>query len=200
MRLAPPAPGALWREICDGGAIVDGQQVPAGYDVAVCQYAICHNAEYFPEPYLFKPERFLNSPTKGKPHDDYFGHVPASKMASRLSPPILSPGLSTALPRTPGVSTPLPVTPGGTEKPPSFAPFLIGTRSCVAKPFAYLEMSLAIARLVWLMDFRTTDSTGEGKPVCGITGRERKEEFQIVDMFSSSKEGPVSQWRKRQKI
>lgn len=87
---------------------------------------------------------------------------------------------------------------GGTEKPPSFAPFLIGPRSCVAKPFAYLEMSLAIARLVWLMDFRTADSTGEGKPGSGIVGRERKEEFQIVDMFSSSKEGPVLQWRRRQ--
>ena len=191
MRLAPPAPGALWREVCVGGAIVDGKQIPAGYDVAVCQYAICHNADYFPEPYVFNPERFITpaqSKEKSRNHD-YFSHVAVSSTFSPyLSPSILSPG----------ISTPLPVTPGGTEKPPSFAPFLIGPRSCVAKPFAYLEMSLAIARLVWLMDFRAADSTGEGRPGCGIMGREREEEFQIVDMFSSSKEGPVLQWRRRE--
>ena len=189
MRLAPPAPGALWREVCNGGAIIDGRQIPTGYDVAVCQYAICHNAHYFPEPYTFKPERFTTpSPSKQKSGDDYFTHVTASSTLS----PYLSPSTF-----SPGVSTPLPLTPGGTEKPPSFAPFLIGPRSCVAKPFAYLEMSLAIARLVWLMDFRAADSTGEGRPGCGIVGREREEEFQIVDMFSSSKEGPVLQWRRR---
>lgn len=190
MRLAPPAPGALWREVCWGGAIVDGKQIPAGYDVAVCQYAICHNADYFPEPYVFNPERFVTSPSEEKAREDYFSHVAASTRSPFLSPSIISPG----------VSTPLPLTPGGTEKPPSFVPFLIGPRSCVAKPFAYLEMSLAIARLVWLMDFRAADSTGEGRPGSGIVGRERKEEFQIVDMFSSSKEGPVLQWRRREEI
>ncbi|KAK4695064.1 hypothetical protein P7C71_g2615, partial [Lecanoromycetidae sp. Uapishka_2] len=199
MRLAPPAPGALWREVCHGGAVVDEQQIPAGYDVAVCQYAICHNAEYFPDPYVFNPERFIVSSSKEKPGDDYFSHVSTSKSSPYLSPSALSPSISTPFPFTPSVSSPLPRTPGGTEKPPSFAPFLIGPRSCVAKPFAYLEMSLAIARLVWLMDFRTADRTGEGKPHCGIVGRERNEEFQIVDMFSSSKEGPVLQWRKRER-
>ena len=199
MRLAPPAPGALWREVCDGGAIVDGRQIPAGYDVAVCQYAICHNADYFPEPYLFKPERFIASPTHEPSRHDYFTHAAASTLSPPLSPAALSPGSSAHLRFAPGIPTPLPLTPGGTEKPPSFAPFLIGPRSCVAKPFAYLEMSLAVARLVWLMDFRAADGTGEGRPGCGIMGRERKEEFQIVDMFSSSKAGPVLQWRRRER-
>lgn len=188
MRLAPPAPGALWREVSTGGAIVDGKQIPSGYDVAVCQYAICHNADYFPEPYAFNPDRFMTSLKEEKSQDDYFARPTASALPPHLSLSTLSPGLP----------TPLPLTPGGTEKPPTFAPFLIGPRSCVAKPFAYLEMSLAIARLVWLMDFRPADSTGEGKPGSGIVGRERKEEFQIVDMFSSSKEGPVLQWRRRE--
>ena len=206
MRLAPPAPGALWREVSAGGAIVDGKQIPAGYDVAVCQYAICHNSDYFPSPYVFKPERFFASSSGDeKSHGDYFTHVAHSAAASTLSPCLspssaFPPGVSTPFSLTPGISTPLPLTPGGTEKPPSFAPFLIGPRSCVAKPFAYLEMSLAIARLVWLMDFRAADGTGEGRPGCGIVGRERREEFQIVDMFSSSKEGPVLQWRRREGI
>lgn len=194
MRFALPAPGALWRKVCAGGAIVDGKQIPAGYDVAVCQYAICHNAYYFPEPYLFKPEHFItSSPSKEKSrNDDNFTHVATSTSALSpyLSPSILSPGVSTLL----------PLTPGRTEKPPSFAPFLIGPRSCVAKPSAFLEMSLAIARLVGLMDFRTADGTGEGRPGCGIIARERKEGFQIVDMFSRSKEGLVLQWRMREGI
>ena len=215
MRLAPPAPGALWREVCMGGAIVDGEQIPAGLDVGVCQYAICRNPDLFPEPYLFKPERHLrieeSRSTTHSATDDYFGFQPRSMQphvsSSQLSPSHLSPShcspshLCPSIPDhdglTPGVSTPLPRTPSGTEKPPIFAPFLIGPRSCVAKPFAYLEMSLAIARLVWSLDFIAADSTGEGKPGCGILGRERKEEFQIVDMFSSSKEGPVLKFRLR---
>lgn len=208
MRLAQPAPGALWREVCRSGAIVDGQQIPAGYDVAVCQYAICHNADYFPEPYAFKPERFLHETnTLGSSHQgpptDYFAHVPhaSSTLSPTLSPSMLSPFTVRMTPThltASGTSTPLPLTPGATEKPPTFAPFLIGPRSCVAKPFAYLEMSLAVAGLVWLMDFRAADATGEGRPGCGEMGRERREEFQIVDMFSSSKTGPVLQWRRRE--
>ena len=216
MRLAPPAPGALWREVCMGGAIVDGEQIPAGLDVGVCQYAICRNSSLFPEPYVFKPERHLRGgdspPRTQSASSDYFGFQPRSMTssgasprlsssqlsASQFSPSYLSPPILAYEGPTPGASTPLPRTPGGNEKPPTFAPFLIGPRSCVAKPFAYLEMSLAIATLVWSLDFIAADSTGEGKPGCGIVGRERKEEFQIMDMFSSSKEGPVLKFKLRE--
>ena len=211
MRLAPPAPGALWREVCMGGAIVDGEHISAGLDVGVCQYAICRNPNLFPEPYLFNPERHLrrgDSPSSADTATvDYFGFPPRSMQPevssspfwpSQLSPSHLSPPIPAHAGPTPGISTPLPRTPGGTEKPPAFAPFLIGPRSCVAKPLAYLEMSLAIARLVWSLDFIAADSTGEGKPGCGILGRERKEEFQIVDMFSSSKDGPVLKFKLRE--
>jgi len=33
----------------------------------------------------------------------------------------------------------------------------------VGKPLAYLEMSLALARMVWCMDFRAADVGDEGK-------------------------------------
>lgn len=92
------------------------------------------------------------------------------------------------------------LTPGGTEQPSAFAPFLLGPRSCLAKPLAYLEMSLALAMILWTMDFETVDGRGEGKPGSGVMGRERKEEFQIVDMFSSSKEGPVLRFRRREGV
>ena len=59
MRLAPPAPGCLWREVCKGGAIIDGIYLPAGCEVGVGQYSIHHDPRYFPQPYSFVPDRFL---------------------------------------------------------------------------------------------------------------------------------------------
>lgn len=47
MGLAPPAPGALWREVCSGGARIDAEQIPEGFDVVVCTFVTCHNLEYF---------------------------------------------------------------------------------------------------------------------------------------------------------
>ena len=58
-------------------------------------------------------------------------------------------------------------------------------------------MSLALARLIYCLDFRAADATGEGVPGSRVMGREREEKFQIVDMFSSSKEGPVLEFKKR---
>ncbi|KAK3174573.1 hypothetical protein OEA41_001819 [Lepraria neglecta] len=149
MKLAPPAPGALWREVCSGGARIDTEQIPEGFDVGVCTFAICHN-----------PERFLNKGTS----------------------PRITPGLRT---------------PSDISAPTAFAPFLLGPRSCVTKPFTYLETSLALARLIYCLDFRAANAMGEGAPGSGVMGKERKEEFQIVDIFSSSKEGPVLEFKKR---
>jgi cytochrome P450 len=76
------------------------------------------------------------------------------------------------------------------------APFSIGPRSCLAKPLAYLELTLVLAHIVWRMDFEAVNSLGEGGPKMG-RGRERKEEFQIIDMFSSNKQGPVLRFKRR---
>ena len=65
MRISPPVSGTLWRElpVGDGDSkeplIVDGHAVPAGTWVGVNTYTIHHNEEYFPEPFAFKPERWL---------------------------------------------------------------------------------------------------------------------------------------------
>lgn len=40
--------------------MVDGHLVPAGTWVGVNMYTIHHNEEYFPEPFKFKPERWLD--------------------------------------------------------------------------------------------------------------------------------------------
>lgn len=64
LRIAPPVPGTLWREVGpDGPAIIDGHVVPSGTEVGVNTYTIHHNEEYFPHPFAFKPERWLPSET-----------------------------------------------------------------------------------------------------------------------------------------
>lgn len=59
LRLAPPAPGALWREVISDGVVIDGQRIPIGCDVGTAIYAIHHHPDYFPDPFVFQPERWL---------------------------------------------------------------------------------------------------------------------------------------------
>lgn len=61
MRLSPPAPGAFWREVSPGGASIDGESIPAGCEVGVGSYALGHNQVYFPDPFAFRPERFIGA-------------------------------------------------------------------------------------------------------------------------------------------
>ena len=59
LRLSPPVGGALWREVAKGGLSIDGYHIPAGYDVGVGIYAVHHNPRYFPSPYSYRPERWM---------------------------------------------------------------------------------------------------------------------------------------------
>ena len=63
LRMSPPAASSLWREVCGHGAVIDGRAFPAGTEVGVCIHAIHHNKDYYPEPYTFRPERWLTTTT-----------------------------------------------------------------------------------------------------------------------------------------
>ncbi|KAI1748764.1 cytochrome P450 [Xylaria castorea] len=67
LRIAPPVPGTLWRELASdqkhNPLIIDGHVVPPETQVGVNIYALHHNENYFPDPYAFKPERWLASET-----------------------------------------------------------------------------------------------------------------------------------------
>jgi cytochrome P450 len=65
-----------------------------------------------------------------------------------------------------------------------FAPFSAGPRICIAKNFAVMELLLAMANVVWKMEFDRVGSLGEGQPGMG-EGRERKGEFQLRSFFTS---------------
>ncbi|KAI8294904.1 Cytochrome P450 monooxygenase apf7 [Colletotrichum sp. SAR 10_98] len=58
-RLSPPAAGAMWREVQDGGLQVGDLYIPAGYDIGTGIYSINHHKEYYPQPFKFWPERWI---------------------------------------------------------------------------------------------------------------------------------------------
>ncbi|KAI0509330.1 cytochrome P450 [Xylaria bambusicola] len=63
MRISPPAPGTLWRELSSTETstepwIVDGHIIPPGVQVGVNTYATHHNEEIFSDSFEFKPERW----------------------------------------------------------------------------------------------------------------------------------------------
>ena len=61
MRMAPPIGSSPFREVEAGGIVVDGRYLPAGCDVGTGIYSIHHNPKYFPDPFTFIPERWLES-------------------------------------------------------------------------------------------------------------------------------------------
>ena len=58
----------------------------------------------------------------------------------------------------------------------AFTPFGLGRTSCIGKYLAYQEMSLVIARMIWLFDMRIQPGStiGESNARLGL-GRTRRE-------------------------
>jgi len=146
MRMSPPVPGALPRQVLSGGINVDGYAIPANVDVCVPQFALHRNSENFPNPSRYDPSRWL------------------------------------------------------VENPPTeaFAPFSIGPRGCIGKGMAYVELTTTLAMVLFNYDLRITPGThaGEGVPGSG-PGRDEQGTYQLKDTFTSLKDGPVIQFRRR---
>lgn len=62
MRLCPPKASSLPREVKQGGIVIDGVNVPAGMTAGISVYALHHDADIFPNPYTYQPERWLQQP------------------------------------------------------------------------------------------------------------------------------------------
>lgn len=63
LRISPPTPGVMWRQkdpLCDEPLVVDGHVIPPGTLVGVGTYSLMHNPEYFPDPFEFRPQRWLD--------------------------------------------------------------------------------------------------------------------------------------------
>ncbi|KAI7456622.1 hypothetical protein KC368_g7 [Hortaea werneckii] len=155
MRMSPSVGGILPRQVLAGGFLVDGEHIPEDTVIGVPHYAIHHSPEYYPEPFTYKPERWIAG-----------------------SNPSVSPE-SVAVAQS------------------AFCPFSVGPRGCIGKGMAYVEMTMTIARAVYLYDMRLAPghNVGEGSPDLEY-GRHRRSEFQLKDTFTSVKDGPVIEFRK----
>ncbi|PQE23749.1 Isotrichodermin C-15 hydroxylase protein [Rutstroemia sp. NJR-2017a BBW] len=149
MRMSPPVGGLLPREVLSGGLDVDGLHIPEGYVVGVPHYTIHHNPQYYPQPFSFLPERWINEK-------------------------------SAAVAQS------------------AFCPFSIGPRGCIGKGVAYVELMTSLARVVWLYEMRLAGTLGEGREG-DVWGREKRGEFQLRDSFTSLKDGPGVEFRRRER-
>ena len=59
LRLSPPVAAPLPREVMKGGIVIDGHCIPEGIVVGVSSYVVQHDKEAFPEPWSFRPERWV---------------------------------------------------------------------------------------------------------------------------------------------
>ncbi|KAI9842226.1 MAG: hypothetical protein M1837_007371 [Sclerophora amabilis] len=80
----------------------------------------------------------------------------------------------------------------------AFCPFSVGPRGCVGRSMAYMEMTISLARMVWLYDMRLGEMYALGEGNSNLeAGRRREEEFQMIDKFVSKVDGPMVQFRAR---
>lgn len=161
MRLSPSVGGILPREVLPGGITVQGESLPPGTVIGTPHYTIHHNDNYYPVPFGYAPERWLNgevNPLTGR-------QTTEEDVAKAQS---------------------------------AFCPFSIGPRGCIGKGLAYAEMMTTLARTLYLYDMRRAVGVvdpGEGRADMEW-GRHRESEFQLMDTFTSAKDGPMVEFRK----
>lgn len=174
LRMNSPIGSTLMREVLPGGLYVDREWFPPGTDIGVPHYALHHDEQYFPDPFAFKPKRWL---TEGSSNGIDTG---IDQKATDHVQPKASASLESSNAR-------------------AFTTFGVGRTSCIGKYLAYQEISLVTARTVWLFDMRLEPGStlGEGRKELGV-GRQRQNEFQTLDRFVSMHEGPMVQFKRRE--
>lgn len=211
LRLSPPTVGAPWRDVQQAGISINGELIPANCEVGtyVLPSFLLKLVGFVPDLVLsigLAPggfwedsssilHAFLDISTcsatiRQRPHADIILH-PSCIYAIHRHPEYFA---------DPDRFLPerwLPGTPAHAEqlsKPgPAMTPFGIGGRNCPGRFMALLNVSLAIARTIWLYDFRKADgklgSVGEGSPTAPV-GRQRVNEYQLQATITSMGDGP----------
>jgi cytochrome P450 len=66
LRISPPLPDGLRREVPKGGAVIAGYSIPEGITVSVPCWSSFHSTSHFSFPDSFIPERWLKEDSQGK--------------------------------------------------------------------------------------------------------------------------------------
>ncbi|KAG4432888.1 hypothetical protein IFR05_011634 [Cadophora sp. M221] len=77
LRMNPPKPSSLPREVLKGGLMMDGHLIAQGVNVGSPLYVIHHDPSVFSDPWKFRPERWIASSPRGVTPED----VSAAKAA-----------------------------------------------------------------------------------------------------------------------
>ncbi|KNG49533.1 cytochrome p450 67 [Stemphylium lycopersici] len=161
MRMTPPVAAEPSREVLPGGTSVDNHYFPAGLHVSTGLYCLSYNSNVYPEPFKFRPERWIV---------DESGKEGSSAESVALAES-------------------------------GFCAFSFGTRGCVGKNLAWLEMRLAVAKTLWMYEVQgvANNNLGGGDRKAQ-PGRQVEDQYQIYDMFVANRKGPMLQMRKRQQV
>ena len=63
--MTPASPSEAVRVVLQGGLEVEGQFLPAGVSVGTSSWSLFHDEEYFRDPWVFRPERWIVDEDKG---------------------------------------------------------------------------------------------------------------------------------------
>ncbi|KAK4552540.1 hypothetical protein LTR86_010184 [Recurvomyces mirabilis] len=74
LRMAPPVPADLAREVMRGGSTIEGHFFPEDTKVSTCLYSLSYNPDVYEMPFVFRPERWLT-------HQEDLDGDPAEKVA-----------------------------------------------------------------------------------------------------------------------
>jgi cytochrome P450 len=77
LRMNPPKPSSVPRQVLKGGVTIDGRYFPQGATLGSPLYVLHHDPTYFPEPWEYKPERWIVDKETGVTAED----VAAAKSA-----------------------------------------------------------------------------------------------------------------------
>ncbi|KAF3027581.1 hypothetical protein E8E12_000202 [Didymella heteroderae] len=158
MRTTPPVAAEPSRTVLRGGTTVDGHYIPQAQRVSTGLYCLSYNPDVYPEPFRFRPERWIVADVE-------------SEGSSAESVALAESG---------------------------FCAFSFGSRGCVGKNLAWLEMRVVVAKALWMFEFKPDprDKLGAGD-ASGRAGRRREDQYQTYDMFVSNRDGPVVRLKKR---
>lgn len=203
MRMSPAVPGLLPRLVLPGGLDIPALDlhIPAGVDVGTCTYAIHHHSDFVTSPFTYDPSRWLQRPSSTKSH-----RRQRSDSGVALRQPSPSPSSddneSPYSSNDPQHNLQRKQHEEYTALQSVFAPFSLGNRACLGKPLVYMEISIAIARLVWKYDMRlvTVPPVDAGVRADLQNGKRREGEYHLRDWFLSANEGPVVQFAERSSI
>ncbi|KAJ3568678.1 hypothetical protein NPX13_g6336 [Xylaria arbuscula] len=85
----------------------------------------------------------------------------------------------------------------GLKHNPAFMPFSLGSRACAGRSMAYAEVSLAIAKTMWYFDFEFPSEIAQRLPAVNEATGIQSTEFNLLDVFTSSHNGPYLSFRLR---